>query len=227
MPPRIFLVLLFFASQSFAQVGIGTANVHPSALLQLESTDAAFILPRMSDAQMSAISGPLNGSLIFNTSENLPYFKGNLGWSGFDINSNPTIILSKSGGSFSTSPTLSYPMSLTAANVQSSSSAYFSVSSAGVVKVLRSGVYLISVTLSTSNMPSGNRSYFLSAYLNGNFISYLSRSNLQNPTTDYWGTTGTLMYAASAGDEFSFRYFIDHNAALTNVFQTICITKLN
>ncbi len=218
---------VLFCSTLTAQVGIGTANVAPGALLQLESTNAAFVLPRMTDAQMTAIASPPVGSMVFNTSENLPYFNGSEGWSGFDINSNPSIILSRSNGTFSTSPTVAYSMILTASNVVSNSSAYFSVPSAATVKVSRGGVYLLSVSLATSNMPAGNRNYFLAAYKNGALIGYLSRSRLQNPTADYWGTTGTLMYPAEEGDEFSFKYFISHNANLNNVFQTICITKLN
>lgn len=218
--------LLFYSALS-AQVGIGTANVAPGALLQLESSDAAFVLPRMTDTQMTAIASPLEGSLVFNTSENLPCFRGSAGWSSFDINSNPTIIISRSGGTFSTSYTVPYYMILTSANIVSTSSAYFSMPSLATVKVSRSGVYLLSVSLATSNMPLGGRNYYLAVYRNGSLISYLSRSKLQNISTDYWGTTGTLMYPADEGDEFSFKYFISHNANLTNVFQTICITKLN
>lgn len=227
MPPRIFLTLLLLATNAFAQVGIGTANVSPAALLQLESTNSAFILPRMTDVQMTAIASPPVGSMVFNASENLPYFNGSSGWSGFDINSNPSIILSRSNGTFSTSPTVAYNMILTASHIVSNSSAYFSVPAAATVKVSRNGVYLLSVSLATSNMPAGNRNYYLAAYKNGVLIGYLSRMRLQNPTADYWGTTGTLMYPADAGDEFSFKYFISYNANLSNVFQTICITKLN
>ena len=221
------LFALFFVQSLQAQVGIGTASLAPGSLLQLESTNAAFVMPRMKDVEMTAIADPIRGAMVFNTNENLPYFKGPDGWSGFDINSNPSIILSRSNGTFSTSPTLSYPMALSAGQVVSNSSAYFSVPTWGTVKVARAGVYLLSVSLATTNMPAGNRNYFLAAYKNGALIGYLSRSRLQNPSSDYWGTTGTLMYTAEAGDEFSFRYFIAHNAALTTAFQTICITKLH
>ncbi len=220
-------MLFFIVQTSYSQVGIGTANLAPGSLLQLESNNSAFVMPRMTDTQMTAIVEPLVGAMVFNTSENSPYFRGSSGWSGFDTSSNPTIIITKSSGTFPTSTTASYPLNLTAANIVSSSSAYFSMPSQATVKVSRNGVYLMSVSLSTSNMPSGGRNYFLAAYLNGNLIGYLSKSKLQNTGTDFWGTTGTLMYKAQAGDEFSFKYFINHNASLTNAFQTICITKLN
>lgn len=226
-PLRITGAFLLLCNLSIAQVGIGTANVADSAILQLESTTAAFVVPRMTDAQMAAVPSPLPGSMVFNTSENLPYFQGASGWSSFDINSNPTIILSKSGGTFATSTTNSYLMDLTSANAQSISAAYFTATSAGTITVSRTGVYLMSASLSTSNMPSGNRNFYLAAYLNGNLIGFLTKSRAQTTAVDFWGTAGTLMYPAHAGDVFTFRYFINHNAPLTSVFQTICITKLN
>lgn len=228
--PRLSGILICCLSLSisvFAQVGIGTANVHPSALLQLESTDSAFVLPRMSDAQMTGIASPEVGSMVFNSSENLPYFRSDLGWSGFDLNSNPAIILSRSGGSVLTSPTSIYPMALSNAHVLSTSSAYFTVDGPGAISVTRDGVYLLSASMSVSNMPVGSRNYHLGVYRSGTLLGYFSRSRLENTTTDYWGMTGTLMFYAEAGDQFYFRYFINHNAALANVIQTICITKLN
>lgn len=225
LKPVVFAILIVQSLQ--AQVGIGTANLAPGSLLQLESTNSAFVMPRMTDQQMTAITAPPQGAMVFNTSENLPYFRGSAGWSGFDINSNPSIILSRSTGTFQTSATAVFPMTLNAANIISNSSAYFSVPTWGTVKVSRSGVYLLSVSLAATNMPAGNRNYYLAAYKNGMLIGYLSRSRLENPGTDYWGATGTLMYRAQAGDEFSFKYFINHTANLTTAFQTICITKLN
>jgi len=229
MPRKISVLALlcFLPTILLGQVGIGTANVHPSALLQLESTKAAFVLPRMSDAQMTAIPAPEVGSMIFNNSENLPYFRGAQGWSGFDINSNPTIILSRSGGSVQTSTTGMYPMQLSTAHVLSTSSAYFTVDGPGAITVSRAGVYLLSASMAVSNMPAGSRNYHLGVYRNGVLLGYFSRSRLENNTVDYWGMTGTMMLYAQAGELFYFRYFINHNAALANVFQTICITKLN
>ncbi|MBD3582547.1 hypothetical protein [Flavobacterium selenitireducens] len=210
-----------------AQVGIGTANVHQSALLQLESTKAAFVLPRMSDTQMTAVPNPEIGSMVFNTSENLPYFRSSAGWSGFDLNSNPTVILSRSGGNLTTSTTNTYSMQLSSANTVSISSAYFNVDGPGAITVNRAGVYLFSASMAVSNMPVGSRNYHLGIYRSGALVGYLSRSRLENTSVDYWGMTGTLMYYAEAGDQFTFRYFIHHTASLSNVIQTICITKLN
>ncbi|RZJ71267.1 hypothetical protein [Flavobacterium sp.] len=220
-------ICLMFFTVANAQVGIGTANVHSSALLQLESTTSAFVLPRLTDAQMTAVSNPATGSMIFNTNENLPYFKSDLGWSSFDLNSNPTIILSRSGGNMLTSTATSYPINLSSSNIVSNSSAYFTVDSPGAITVSRAGVYLLSASISTSNMPAGSRNFYIGVYRSGVLLGFLTKSKLENPANDYWGATGTLMYYANAGDQFYFRYFVAHTATLTNAIQTICITKLN
>lgn len=223
-----FVFLLWLSAFcAFAQVGIGTANVAPGAILQLESTTAAFVMPRLTDASMSLLTAAPEGAMVFNDSESLPYFKGSAGWSGFNLSSNPTLILSRNSGTFATSATTSYPMPLSSSHVLAGSSAYFSVLSDGRVKVTRGGVYLFAASLSTTNMPAGNRNYYLALYKNGVIVGYFSRSRLENPSTDYWGTTGTIMSTAESGDEFMFRYYINHTSALNTAFQSICITKLN
>ncbi|MDZ4745634.1 MAG: hypothetical protein SGJ05_06485 [bacterium] len=52
-------------------VGIGTANPNPSALLDLESTTKGFLAPRMTTAQRDAIILPANGLMIFNLSTDM------------------------------------------------------------------------------------------------------------------------------------------------------------
>ena len=55
-------------------VGIGTTNPSPSAILDLSSTTQGALVPRMTTAQMNAISTPANGLLIFNTDCNNFYY---------------------------------------------------------------------------------------------------------------------------------------------------------
>ena len=52
-------------------VGIGTANPDPSALLHLESTTKGFLAPRMTSAQRDALQLPANGLLIFNVTQDM------------------------------------------------------------------------------------------------------------------------------------------------------------
>ncbi|GAB3163444.1 hypothetical protein GCM10027291_03150 [Telluribacter humicola] len=43
---------------------------NPSAVLELESTNKAFLPPRMSSAQRDSIANPASGIVIFNTTMN-------------------------------------------------------------------------------------------------------------------------------------------------------------
>ena len=65
-----FLILVFFIVPLFvsAQVGIGTANPDPSALLELYSNSGGLLVPRMTTAERDLIVAPTVGLLIYNTS---------------------------------------------------------------------------------------------------------------------------------------------------------------
>ncbi|MGE3799451.1 MAG: hypothetical protein AB7H80_00360 [Candidatus Kapaibacterium sp.] len=54
-------------SDDNGDVGIGTNNPDPSALLDLVSTTGGLLVPRMTSAQRDAIENPATGLLIFNT----------------------------------------------------------------------------------------------------------------------------------------------------------------
>ncbi len=77
-----FLIALFISiiPNSFAQrVGIGTTNPHPSAELDVSSTQRGLLPPRMTFAQRNAIPNPAAGLMIYCTDCGL---KGE--WQGFD-----------------------------------------------------------------------------------------------------------------------------------------------
>ncbi|MBX9889345.1 MAG: DUF3494 domain-containing protein [Flavobacteriaceae bacterium] len=65
-----FLLLAFFLAPLFvvAQVGIGTVDPDPSALLDLVSNKAGLLVPRMTTQERDAVSSPGNGLLIYNIS---------------------------------------------------------------------------------------------------------------------------------------------------------------
>lgn len=61
------------------KVGIGTANPSSSAALEIVSTNAGLLLPRMTTAQRIAMSNPVEGLLIYNTETDcLNYFNGTI-----------------------------------------------------------------------------------------------------------------------------------------------------
>jgi hypothetical protein len=58
-------------------VGIGTTNPHPSAILDLTSTTQGFLPPRMSDSEISSITSPRAGLIVWSTdNEVLNVFDG-------------------------------------------------------------------------------------------------------------------------------------------------------
>ncbi|MCB9232892.1 MAG: hypothetical protein H6581_14565 [Bacteroidia bacterium] len=63
--------------RDWGNVGIGTNNIHPSALVHLESKKRGFLPPRMTTVQRDSISGPAEGLIIYNTQDStLQYWNG-------------------------------------------------------------------------------------------------------------------------------------------------------
>ena len=77
-----FIIALFISTNSNAQVGIGvsTANINPSAQLDVTSTTKGFLPPRMTTTQRNAIVSPASGLVIFNTTTNSLEYKSSTGW---------------------------------------------------------------------------------------------------------------------------------------------------
>ena len=69
------LALVFGCGVAMAQksdnVGIGTKQPDPSALLDLNSTTKGLLLPRMSEAQRDAIEKPAIGLMVFQTDKSI------------------------------------------------------------------------------------------------------------------------------------------------------------
>ena len=76
------LFLVFFASPSFAQVGINTDSSNPdaSAILDIKSTTKGMLVPRMATAQRDAISSPATGLLVFDTDLSSFWFYNGTAW---------------------------------------------------------------------------------------------------------------------------------------------------
>jgi hypothetical protein len=70
LPLFIFSILILLSSVLFAQVGIGTNKPAASAALEVtsESNAKGLLIPRLTDAQRSAIKEPAEGLLIYQTS---------------------------------------------------------------------------------------------------------------------------------------------------------------
>ena len=79
-----FLVSSFFA-KSQVKMGDNPTIISPGSLLELESTNKALTLPRMTTTQMDSIPSPINGMIVFNTDSNCIYlYKANNIWASIN-----------------------------------------------------------------------------------------------------------------------------------------------
>jgi hypothetical protein len=79
MKNLIILVFLFIAQYAHSQgIGIGSTNPpHPSAALDVNSTNKGLLIPRMTTAQRNAIVSPLKGLMVFdNTTSSFWFYNG-------------------------------------------------------------------------------------------------------------------------------------------------------
>ena len=82
MKIKLLFLLLFLTNISlYSQVKIGDnpSTINPNSILELESTDKALVISRMSAAQMNAIV-PLPGALVFNTNANCVFMYNGTTW---------------------------------------------------------------------------------------------------------------------------------------------------
>jgi len=84
MKKIIFTLVFFIAITSYAQVGIGTTTPDTSSVLEISSTTAGVLIPRMTETQKNAIGSPVTGLLVYQTN-NTPgfyYYNGTI-WTTF------------------------------------------------------------------------------------------------------------------------------------------------
>ena len=85
----LFLVTPFFYFLSISQnVGIGTTTPNSSAQLDISSTSAGLLPPRMSTLQRNAIINPAPGLIIFNITTQSLEVVGTGGWQTINFNQN-------------------------------------------------------------------------------------------------------------------------------------------
>lgn len=75
--------LLFQAANYYltiGSVGIGTTTIDPSAILQLESTTQGFLPPRMDNSEISAISNPAEGLIVYSTQSKCLFLFDGASW---------------------------------------------------------------------------------------------------------------------------------------------------
>ncbi|MGB3006026.1 MAG: hypothetical protein WBC06_05940 [Chitinophagaceae bacterium] len=65
---------------STGRLGIGTTTPNASAALEISSTTAGVLIPRMSTAQRTAITAPANGLLVYDSETNSYWFSESATW---------------------------------------------------------------------------------------------------------------------------------------------------
>jgi hypothetical protein len=229
---KITAILLFLhAYTTIAQVGIGTTTPNASSILELESTTQTFVPPRMTATQMYAIPTPLNGSIIYNTTEDAMYIKTSAGWQSMLFVSNDVILLNKEftsgNNALSTGNNTYYDLPINATNIIQNEPLTYEVIGNGSIRILKSGIYSIVAGLTTSNLPVGNIKHIIAVYKNGAIYNYLARGNVNNPTVDEFGFSGSSGVTANAGDIIKIQYVLNNNGTpLDAKYINIGITRL-
>ncbi len=77
---RLLYFIFLVATTSLAQVGIGTTNPDASSALDIQSTSAGILVPRMTQAQRDAIGSPADGLLIYQTDNSPGFYYYNGAW---------------------------------------------------------------------------------------------------------------------------------------------------
>ena len=150
-------------------------------------------------------------------------------WQAMSAPSRGSIILNRNGGSgiLTTANNTYFDMPITTSHIQANEVSLFTVVGTGKIRIEQDGIYALSASLSTSNMPLGNTKYILAARRGNSLIGYLSRGSVTLPSQDYWGTSGTITYALNAGEVINFQYVINAGGSSLNaVFTNVSITKL-
>ena len=78
-------LLLVVSYLTSAQVGIGTTTPDASAAIEVSSTTAGMLIPRMNQTQRDAISTPATGLLIYQTNNTKDGLGDRLTGSGFPL----------------------------------------------------------------------------------------------------------------------------------------------
>jgi hypothetical protein len=79
------ITLMLFTAFGYAQVGINTNTPDASSALEIESTTAGILIPRMTETQRDAIVSPASGLLIYQTNQEFGfYFYNGTLWTKID-----------------------------------------------------------------------------------------------------------------------------------------------
>ena len=157
MKKILLTIIVFCTIQSFAQVGIGTTNPHASSILDLNSSNQGFLVPRLTTAQRDAIASPANGLMIYNTTISCFEFFNGISWQSLcNTTIEPSISSIPCSAPFTVSPLgngvagLPYNKTVTVPYLGGNGAAY----SAGT-PIASTGVTGLTATLNAGSLAAG------------------------------------------------------------------------
>jgi len=152
--PLIVLVFFsFFTLKTNAQVGINTTAPDASSALDIQSTEAGLLIPRMTTAERDAITDPANALLVFDTDLNGYYFND-----GTPASPDWTLLLTE------TESRDNYVI------VKSEDD--FPTASGGTITLDENTLYEVNGTISTSSSINVNGAYLIGKDTNEDIINY-------------------------------------------------------
>lgn len=190
------------------------------------------LLLKLNDGTTTEINNTTSaeaGVMAYDSDQKVAKIYDGTTWQAMSTPSRGSIILNRNGGSgiLTTADNTYFDMPITASHIQANEGGLFTVVGTGEIRIEQNGIYALSASLSTSNMPVGNTKYILAARRNNSLIGYLSRGSVTLTGPDFWGTSGTITYTLSAGDVINFQYVINAGGSNLNaVFTNASITKL-
>ncbi|GAL76700.1 hypothetical protein JCM19275_1374 [Nonlabens ulvanivorans] len=212
-------ILLLMSFLSAAQVGINTDTPDDGSALQIESTTGGLAPPRMNTSQMLSIPTPLEGSIIFN----------NGSWESKKNNS--SVVLNRNFAGSETIPSNgtfnNLPIGASTSEIVETDTADFTINGDSSITILKSGIYQISGGISIRSMTAGTHKYILAAFINGSRSGYLSRGYTTLPSSDYWGTSGTVTLKLNANQTITVEFWLNSGSTENLDFCNISIVKLN
>ncbi|AWH74360.1 hypothetical protein DCS32_09370 [Dokdonia sp. Dokd-P16] len=212
----LYITACFLLVVAFAKA----QSLNPQLLLKLNEATTA---------ELNSMTGVEAGAMAYDSDLKIAKFYDGTSWQEMNVPARGSIILNRNGGSgiLTTANNTYFDMPINSSHIQANEGGLFTVVDTGKVRIEQDGVYAISASLSTSNMPVGNTKYILAARRNNSLIGYLSRGSVTLTGQDYWGSSGTITYSLSAGDVINFQYVINAGGASLNaVFTNASITKL-
>jgi len=216
----------------YSQVAVGTVTPDDGSALEISSTTGALVPPRMTTTQMNAIPTPLDGAVIYNTTVNSLYLHSSGTWSSLGKN-NGTLVVNKDYSNSNNNTIVGtdntyFDFPIGPGDILSNDTSLYNVTGNGTVTINESGNYLFSASFSMIDAPDGNNKYIIAITINDTLTGYLSRGFASLPETNYWGTSGNIIYPITAGQVVKFRYVFNSGSVARDAkFFNFGISKLN